>query len=155
MAVKPTVSGVAQKWQFRLRIEGFDAALFTKCDMPSCEIEKMSFSSAGSIHDQNFAGRVKFNDITAEKGLVVDGVDLSVWKWLKQAANAETNELGKASSYKKTVELERLDRRGEVLERWILNGAWCQKVEGDGFEAGSSDALIEKMTIVYDYAQKS
>ena len=155
MAVKSTVTGVAQKRQFRLRIEGFNAALFTKCDIPAYEIEKVSFSAAGNIHDQNFAGRVKFGDITAEKGMVVDGADMNVWNWLKQAANAESNELGLPSAYKKTVELERLDRRGEVLERWIPNGAWCQKGEGDAFEGGSSDAMIEKMTIVYDYAQKS
>ena len=37
------------------------------------------------------------------------------------------------SAYTKQVELERLDRRGNVIDRFILHEAWCKKIEYDDF----------------------
>lgn len=69
-----------------------------------------------------------------------------------EAADGPNNELG--SAYTKQVELERLDRRGNVIDRFILHEAWCKKIEYDDFGDGSSDANMEKLTICYTYYER-
>lgn len=150
MADKPNVQGWQQKWQYRVKIDGFDAAYFSKGDIPSAEIEQSTFSPAGRIHDQKMPGRIKYSDITLEKGIKV-GNDMTAEDWMRAAANPETNELGSPLSFQKTVEIERLDRRMKVIDRYTLYKAWCCKIEGDGFDDTSSDPAIEKLTICYDY----
>ena len=150
MGDKPTVQGWQQKWQYRVKIDGFDAAYFSKGDLPSSEIEQSTFSPIGRIHDQKLPGRIKYSDITLEKGIRA-GNDMTAEDWLQSAANPETNELGTPLSFQKTVEIERLDRRGKVIDRYTLYKAWCCKIEGDGFDGESSDVAIEKLTICYDY----
>jgi T4-like virus tail tube protein gp19. len=57
-----------QNWQFAIEVNGFDVALFHKGQEPKTEFEEVAFAPAGSMFDQKVAGRVKFEDITLEKG---------------------------------------------------------------------------------------
>ena len=150
MADKPTVQGWQQKWQYRVKIDGFDAAYFRKGDIPNGEIEQSTFSPIGRVHDQKLPGRIKFSDITLEKGIKV-GNDMAAEDWMRAAVNAEKNELGSPLEFQKTIEIERLDRRGKVIDRYTVYKAWCCKIEGDGWDGESSDPAIEKITICYDY----
>jgi len=59
-----------QNWQFAIEVNGFDVALFKKGQEPKTEFEEVAFAPAGSMFDQKVAGRVKFEDITLEKGML-------------------------------------------------------------------------------------
>ncbi len=62
-----------QNWQFAIEVNGFDVALFKKGQEPKTEFEEVAFAPAGSMFDQKVAGRMKFEDITLEKGVLADG----------------------------------------------------------------------------------
>ena len=64
-----------QNWQFAIEVNGFDVALFKKGQEPKTEFEEVAFAPAGSMFDQKVAGRVKFDDLVFEKGVLQDGSD--------------------------------------------------------------------------------
>ena len=59
-------------------------ALFRKGTEPKTEFEEVAFTPAGSMFDQKVAGRVKFDDVTLEKGVLQDGSDQAALDWVKQ-----------------------------------------------------------------------
>ncbi len=73
-----------QNWQFAVEVNGFDVALFKKGQEPKTEFEEVAFAPAGSMFDQKVAGRVKFEDITLEKGILQDGSDEAAREWIKK-----------------------------------------------------------------------
>jgi hypothetical protein len=76
-----------QNWQFAIEVNGFDVALFHKGQEPKTEFEEVAFAPAGSMFDQKVAGRVKFEDITLEKGTLQDGSDEAAREWVKKAGS--------------------------------------------------------------------
>jgi hypothetical protein len=77
-----------QNWQFAIEINGFDVALFQKSSLPKTEFEEVTFAPAGSLFDQKVAGRMKFDDLTLEKGILADGSDDAARQWLQQVGAA-------------------------------------------------------------------
>jgi len=73
-----------QNWQFAVEVNGFDVALFKKGQEPKTEFEEVAFAPAGSMFDQKVAGRVKFEDIALEKGILQDGSDEAAREWIKK-----------------------------------------------------------------------
>ena len=80
-----------QNWQFAIEVNGFDVALFHKGQEPKTEFEEVAFAPAGSMFDQKVAGRVKFEDITLEKGALQDGSDEAAREWIKHHTTQRRN----------------------------------------------------------------
>jgi len=120
-----------QNWQFAIEVNGFDVALFRKGTEPKTEFEEVAFAPAGSMFDQKVAGRVKFDDITLEKGVLQDGSDTSALDWIKQEVdvNAVTGQL--PDEYMRDTDIVRYDRAGQETRRWTLHGAWIKVLEYD------------------------
>jgi hypothetical protein len=53
-----------QKWQWTVKIDGFDAAWFEGCTFPSKELDTDTFNPAGSVRGTNFAGRAVIGEVT-------------------------------------------------------------------------------------------
>lgn len=140
-----------QNWQFAIEVNGFDVALFTKGQEPKTEFEEVVFAPAGSMFDQKVAGRVKFDDITLEKGTLQDGSDISALVWLKQQVEVLTGVGGVPVTYMRTVDIVRYNRMGIETRRWTLIGAWIKALEYDELEGGNTENTIEKLTICYQY----
>jgi len=140
-----------QNWQFAIEVNGFDVALFRKGTEPKTEFEEVAFAPAGSMFDQKVAGRVKFDDITLEKGVLQDGSDAAALDWIKQQVdvNAVTGQL--PDEYMRDIDIVRYDRAGQETRRWTLHGAWVKVLEYDDLEGGNTDNSIEKLTICYQY----
>lgn len=142
-----------QNWQFAIEINGFDVALFRKGQEPKTEFEEVAFSPAGSMFDQKVAGRLKFDDITLEKGVLANGSDEAARDWVKLQANVNLNTGALPDQYMRDIDIVRYDRSGNETRRWTLHGAWIKTLEYDELEGGSSDNTIEKLTITYQYWQ--
>lgn len=147
----PMPKSLYQNWQFAIEINGFDVALFSKGQEPKTEFEEVTFSPAGSMFDQKVAGRVKFEDITFEKGILQDGSDLAAHIWLKQQVEVLTQIGGIPVSYMRQVEVVRYNRLGIETRRWTLHGAWIKALEYTELEGGSTDNTIEKITICFQF----
>lgn len=140
-----------QNWQFAIEINGFDVALFRKGQEPKTEFEEVAFAPAGSMFDQKVAGRMKFEDITLEKGVLADGSDDAARDWVKRQADVNYNVGALPEAYMRDIDIVRYDRAGHETRRWRLHGAWVKSLEYDELEGGSSDNTIEKLTLCYQY----
>ena len=136
-----------QKHQFLIRVDGIESAWFEKAKIPEVETEVDEFNPAGSVRAMKFAGRAKIGDCTLEKGVMSDKADLAAWKWLTTAVNTLKGELGNPSEYRKTVEICEVNRVGQVIQTYKLKEAFCSKVELSDNEGGSSDHMIETLTL--------
>lgn len=151
MSVRAQAIDIRQKFRFAVEISGFRTALFTKCDLPKETVGKVKFDQAGTLHPINMPGRHTYNDITAEKGMLLAGADTQALDWLRQTGNPVNGVSLPKSKIVRDVDLHLLNPDGTILETFTLKGAWCMDVEFDKAEAGSEDPLIEKMMICYDY----
>jgi len=106
---------------------------------------------AGSMFDQKVAGRVKFDDITLQKGQLQDGSDTATLDWIRQQVdvNAVAGALPKA--YLRDIDIVRYDRAGNETRRWTLHGARVKLLEYDDLEGGNTDNSIEKLGVCYQY----
>jgi len=140
-----------QNWQFAIEINGFDVALFRKGQEPKTEFEEVAFAPAGSMFDQKVAGRMKFEDITLEKGTLADGSDESARDWVRLQADVNAGVGALPDEYMRDIDIVRYDRSGNETRRWTLHGAWIKSLEYDELEGGSSDNTIEKLTLCYQW----
>ena len=140
-----------QNWQFAIEINGFDVALFKKGQEPKTEFEEVAFAPGGSMFDQKVAGRMKFGDISLEKGVLADGSDEAARDWVRIQADVNYNVGSLPEEYMRDIDIVRYDRSGNETRRWSLHGAWIKSLEYDDLEGGSSDNTIEKLTISYQY----
>jgi phage tail-like protein len=143
--------GLYQNWQFAIEVNGFDVALFRKGQEPKTEFEEVAFAPAGSMFDQKVAGRLKFGDITLEKGVLADGSDEAARDWVRLQANVNLGVGAHPEQYMRDIDIVRYDRSGNETRRWRLHGAWVKSLEYDDLEGGSSDNTIEKITLCYQY----
>ena len=140
-----------QNWQFAIEVNGFDVALFRKGQEPKTEFEEVAFAPAGSMFDQKVAGRVKFEDITLEKGVLQDGSDEAARDWIKKQVDVNEVVGGLPSDYMREVDIVRYDRAGTETRRWNLHGAWIKSLEYDELEGANTDNTIEKLTLSFQY----
>jgi len=140
-----------QNWQFAIEVNGFDVALFKKGQEPKTEFEEVAFAPAGSMFDQKVAGRMKFGDLTLEKGVLADGSDEAARDWVRIQADVNFGVGALPEQYMRDIDIVRYDRAGNETRRWTLHGAWVKSLEYDDLQGGSSDNTIEKIALVYQY----
>ena len=140
-----------QNWQFAIEINGFDTALFHKGQEPKTEVEEVSFAPAGSLFNQKVAGRVSFEDLTFEKGILQDGSDDAARRWLQQQCNLTTMTGQLPAEYMRDVDIVRYNRQGTETRRWTLHGAWVKTLAYEDLEGGQSATSVEKLTLCYQY----
>jgi hypothetical protein len=76
----------------------------------------------------------------------------AVMEWVRLHHESATGRDGYSSFYKKEIRLHQLSPLGEVIEEWILKGAFITSA-GFGTYDWSSDAVQEiELTIQYDWA---
>lgn len=139
------------KRNFGIEINGFDAVLFTKGQLPKTEFGETEFKAAGADFPEKFPGMLKFEDLTFEKGMLADAADSAATDWLKAQYNIESETSGSADSYMRDVDLVLYGPNKTEKRRFTLHGAWVKKLEWDDPEGGSEDHLLEKLTICYQY----
>jgi len=76
----------------------------------------------------------------------------AVMEWVRLHHESATGRDGYSSFYKKEIRLHQLSPLGEVIEEWVLNGAFITSA-GFGTYDWTSDAVQEiEITVQYDWA---
>lgn len=76
----------------------------------------------------------------------------AVMEWVRLHHESATGRDGYSSFYKKEIRLHQLSPLGEVVEEWVLNGAFITSA-GFGTYDWSSDSVQEiEITVQYDWA---
>ena len=137
--------------RFLMEIDGIPAYLIKKIARPT-----ISFGEIVLDHinvKRKIKGKAVWNPITAN---LYDPVTPSgaqaVMEWVRLSHESVTGRDGYSDFYKKDINIRTLGPVGDVVEEWILKGAYCQNAAfGDG--DWTSDAPMNiSITIRMDYA---
>ena len=137
--------------RFLMKIDGIPSYLIKKISRPS-----ISFGEVVLDHinvKRKIKGKANWDNITCE---LYDPVTPSgaqaVMEWVRLSHESVTGRDGYSDFYKKTIHIHTLGPVGDVVEEWILKGAYCQNANfGDMDQTSDTPANIS-MTIVMDYA---
>lgn len=148
MGLMPTFPGhPRQGWQFKIVVDGFDLAYFQKATIPGMTIEVDEFNTAGSLRSTKFAGRMTVGDCTLEKGMFSGKADRAAWNWLTTAVNTKTGDQGHPNDYRRDIDICHVDRLGNTIQTWTLKEAFCSQVSWSDNEGGSSEHVVETLTL--------
>ena len=137
--------------RFIMYIDGIPAFLVKKVGRPN-----ISFNDVTLDHinvKRKIKGKADWQDITAE---LYDPVTPSgaqaVMEWVRLSHESVTGRDGYSDFYKKDVRINALGPVGDIVEEWILKGAYVQNANFGDMDWTSDSPANINLTIVMDYA---
>jgi phage tail-like protein len=136
-----------KRFKFVVEIDGFARAAFQKCSELEAEIAVIEQWEGGSLTPSKSPGRVKFANITLERGATKD---LDMFNWFKQTVDYGANVGLNDDEYKKNFDIVQQDRDGSELRRWPVTGAFVTKFTAGAWDNTSDENVIEKLELAID-----
>jgi len=137
--------------QFIMEVEGIPSYLIKTSAKPSMTNGEIPLDM---INVKRYVkGKSEWNsiEVTLYDAIVPSGAQ-AVMEWVRLHHESATGRDGYSSFYKKEVRLHQLSPLGEVIEEWILKGAFITESNFGTFD-WTSDAVQEiSMTLRYDWA---
>ena len=137
--------------RFIMFIDGIPAYLIKKISRP-----QITFGEVVLDHinvKRKIKGKANWENITCD---LYDPVTPSgaqaVMEWVRLSHESVTGRDGYSDFYKKDIRINTLGPVGDVVEEWILKGAYCQNVTFGDMDWTSDTPANINMTIVMDYA---
>ena len=137
--------------QFILEMDGIPSFLVKTSDKPKLTVGEVTLDM---INVKRYVkGKSEWGTIamTLYDAIVPSGAQ-AVMEWIRLHHESATGRDGYSSFYKKELRLHQLSPLGEVIEEWILHGAFISDAGFGSFD-WSSDAVQEiSLTIRFDWA---
>lgn len=137
--------------QFIMEVDGIPSYLIKTSAKPSMTNGEVPLDM---INVKRYVkGKSEWNavEVTLYDAIVPSGAQ-AVMEWVRLHHESATGRDGYSSFYKKEVRLHQLSPLGEVIEEWILKGAFITESNFGTFD-WTSDAVQEiSMTLRYDWA---
>jgi phage tail-like protein len=137
-----------KKFKFLIEIDDFASAGFQKCSELSVEVANIEYHEGGALIPNKSPGRLKFADVTLERGATKDH---DLFDWMEQVADAAANAGLVEPKFKRNVDIVQQDRDGSTLRRWTINGAWPVKFVAGAWDNEADENVIESVTLTFDY----
>jgi phage tail-like protein len=137
-----------KRFSFIVEIDEFASAAFQKCSELSVEASNIEYHEGGSLIPNKSPGRLKFSDVTLERGATKDQ---DLFDWMSQVADAASNAGLAEPGFKRGLDIVQLDRDGTTLRRWTLAGAWPVKFVAGAWDNEADENVIESITLTFDY----
>ncbi len=132
-------------FKFGLEIEGKLSGYFTTVGGIGSESEvvehKVTNPETGETLIQKIPGRLKWTDVSLKRG-VTSNVD--VWTWRQMVVE------GKVDEARTNCSIVAYNQMNEEIARWNLDSAWPSKVSGPEMDSGSTNYMVEEITIVHE-----
>ncbi len=141
-----------KKFKFVVEIDGIAYAGFQKCSALEAEIAVIEQNEGGTLIPDKSPGRVKFSDITLDRG-ATDDEDL--FNWFKEVVDASSNSGLKDPQYKRNLDVVQQDRDGSTLRRWRVTRAWPTKFSAGEWDNDADENVMESITLCYDFFDKA
>jgi phage tail-like protein len=148
MPVLGTPRTFFKKFKYIVEIDQFRSAGFQKCSELSVEVAAIEYYEGGSLIPNKSPGRLKFADVTLERGATKDQ---DLFDWMSEVADAAANAGLVEPRFKRSCDIVQLDRDGSTLRRWSLSGAWPIKFVAGAWDNESDENVIESVTLTYDF----
>lgn len=72
----------------------------------------------------------------------------SLMEWVRVFSESHTNRMGYGGTYKKNIQIEKLDPTGIAVETWIINGVMIREINID--QLTDVEDININMTVIYD-----
>ena len=148
MAVIGTPRTFHKKFKFVVEIDGIASAGFQKCSELAVEVANVEYYEGGALIPNKSPGRLKFPDVTLERGATSDE---DLFAWLSEVADASANVGLVEPDFKRNLDVVQQDRDGSTLRRWRLTGAWPVKFVAGEWDNNADENVIESVTLTYDF----
>jgi len=137
--------------RFLMNIDGIDAYLIKKIDRPQISFQEIVLDHINT--KRKIKGKANWENITCD---LYDPVTPSgaqaVMEWVRLSHESVTGRDGYSDFYKKDIRIKTLGPVGDIVEEWILKGAYCQNANFGDMDWTSDTPANISMTIVMDYA---
>ena len=137
--------------RFLMEIEGIPAYLIKKISRPSITFNEVVLDHINT--KRKIKGKANWDNITCD---LYDPVTPSgaqaVMEWVRLSHESVTGRDGYSDFYKKNIHIRTLGPVGDVVEEWILKGAYCQQANFGDMDWTTDTPANISMTIVMDYA---
>jgi hypothetical protein len=137
--------------QFVMIVDGIPAYLIKASAKPSLSNGEVTLDH---INVQRYVkGKTVWNTIsvTLYDAIVPSGAQ-AVMEWVRLHHESATGRDGYSSFYKKEIKLHQLSPLGEVIEEWILKGAFITESNFGSLDWSTEDVINIEMTLRYDWA---
>jgi phage tail-like protein len=152
MPILGTPRSLAKRFAFAVEIDGIAHSGFSTCSELSVEVAKVEYWEGGRLIPHKSPGRMTFADVTLERGATRDR---DLYTWLNEVVQVASGLGIVDNQYKRNLDVVQQDRDGSTMRRWSLYGAWPIKLVAGAWDASSDEALIESVTLTYDYWELS
>ena len=137
--------------RFIMYIEGIPAYLIKTAARPKITSEEIKLDH---INVQRYVkGKSVWDPITIElyDPIVPSGAQ-AVMEWVRLSHESVTGRDGYSDFYKKDVTFNLLGPVGDVVEEWVLKGAYIETANFGDLDYASTDPAEIELTLKYDYA---
>jgi phage tail-like protein len=133
--------------RFSITVDGYEIASFSELQGISTEIKTVDFVESGEkgLLQQKMPGNPELAKLTFKRGQTAS---MDMWVWHEAARNGIMDQARKSAS------LVMYNPAGEPVARYHLENAWVPKIEIGALKAGSSEVLMETVTLVCDHLQR-
>lgn len=148
MPVLGTPRTFHKRFAFLVEIDGLTSAGFQKCSELSVEIANIEYYEGGALIPNKSPGRLKFADVTLERGATKDQ---DLFDWFSELVDAASNTGLVEPRFKRNLHILQQDRDASTLRRWAVWGAWPTKFVAGAWDNESDENVIESITLTFDY----
>lgn len=130
---------------FALELDGLKIAFFTGCSGLNIEFDVASFkqNDGKKTMTVKIPGKVKYSEVTLKRGY---SSDMVIHKWFDEVVEAKDNQ----KKFVKTGSIVLYSREMTEVARFSLANCWPSKLSVTDLNAGSSEVLVEELTIQHE-----
>jgi phage tail-like protein len=133
--------------RFSITIDGYEIAAFSELQGITTEVEPVELmeSTDNEIILKKLPGKAKPATLVLKRG---KNSSMELWAWHEAVL------MGDIVAARKSCSLVMYDTSGKPVARYHLEHAWPSKLEIGALKAGSSEVLMETVTIVSERIQR-
>ena len=137
--------------RFLMQFEGDPAYLIKKISRPSITFNEVVLDHINV--KRKIKGKANWDNITCDLyDPVTPSGAQSVMEWIRLSHESVTGRDGYSDFYKKNIHIQTLGPVGDIVEEWILKGAYCQQASFGDMDWNTDTPAQIAITIVMDYA---
>jgi len=139
------------KNRFIMQIDGVPAYLIKTANRPQVTFDEVELNHMNVKRYVKGKAAWQTLQVTLYDPIVPSAAQACM-EWIRLGHESVTGRDGYSDFYKKDVTFNVLGPVGDVVEEWVLKGAWIQDATFGDFDFATSDPAEITLTLRYDYA---
>ena len=139
------------KNRYVMSIDGIPAYLIKTANRPSIAFEEVELNHMNVKRFIKGKATWETVEFTLYDPVVPSGAQ-AIMEWVRLHHESVTGRDGYSDFYKKDIDIQVLGPVGDVVEKWMLKGAFITSANFNDLDFSSSDPAEITVTLRYDYA---